>query len=77
LFLCSLCGRNAPARTKPVRVVIEKRARVYPPREKANVAIRRDKAGRPKKVLVDDPGGRGLETVREALACAACAASRP
>lgn len=85
-FRCELCG--SPSEGKPTRVVVERRQRVYPPREKAN----------PKREIYrliwkspewppwakgrwavekstsseDDPGGTGWEIAKEADACVSC-----
>jgi hypothetical protein len=55
--------------------VLERRAKQYPYRPRANVVIIRPKDGKKKKKEHrDDPGGQGTEIVREVMACAECAA---
>jgi hypothetical protein len=60
-----------PPNTRAVNVALETRPRQYPRRAKANL-IRKNG----KKEHTDDPGGTGLEIVREVRACPACAAAR-
>jgi hypothetical protein len=50
------------------------RPKTYPHRPKANRVARLDANGKVKVIWLDDPGGTGREVVREATACAACAA---
>ena len=74
MFVCSICGRAQAPRVKSHRVVVETRPRVYPFRLKANRLPRIDSRGRRRVLERDDPGGRGREIVREAVACPGCAA---
>jgi hypothetical protein len=73
--------RVVPPGTRAQHVAREVRARVYPARKGVNRFVMKngrivkDEKGIP--VGRDDPGGRGGEIVCEALACPACAASRP
>lgn len=64
MFDCGVCGTTTKPGEKAVHQVVETRAVVYPYRTAAH-PIRRDK---PK----DDPGGKGIEIVREVLVCPRC-----
>jgi hypothetical protein len=68
MFRCQLCSCVALPHTRPHRLIIERRAKRYPFRPKANSVVR-DR----KRHHTDDPGGDGEEIAREALACPGCA----
>lgn len=57
-FRCEICEKAQEAGTAPVVQVVEQRRVSYPQRMKG------------KKVI--DPGGSGLETVREVKVCPKC-----
>jgi hypothetical protein len=74
--------RVVPPGTRAQRVALETREKLYPVRKQVNRDVMRN--GKIVKVVrgdkqvpvgLDDPGGRGEEIVREALACPACAAA--
>jgi hypothetical protein len=76
MFRCELCSCVVPPRTRARRVVVATRARRYPFRREANIHRWLEmKNGRPKhkEDYPDNPGGVGLETVREVKVCPACA----
>jgi hypothetical protein len=56
--------------------VLQVRKTVNPFRLRANRVVYRPKDGKKIVVLIDDPGGPGIEIAREALACRQCAESR-
>jgi len=60
-FRCKICYESQEAGTPAESVVLEFRHRNYSKRE-----YRRNK----KKI--EDPGGKGMEIVREVIACAGC-----
>ena len=78
LFRCQICSRVVPPGTRAQRVVCETRDKVYPFRIKVNrYVMKNGKISRDRDQIpigLDDPGGRGEEIVREALACLECAA---
>lgn len=76
MYRCFFCGRVVARRTPASRVVIETRPKFYRRRPFANRPITRVLGGRRRTWRPDDPGGVGCETVREALACPACAQER-
>ncbi len=63
-----MCGEAKGPRVAAVRVVVEWRRVVFPFRKEVN-RFWRD--GRER--WSDDPGGEGLQVVREVTACPACA----
>lgn len=63
-FKCELCECAQPAKSKPTRVIVETRPRVYPER------TRPGKQGNPSRVI--DFGGEGYEIVREVNVCSRC-----
>jgi hypothetical protein len=69
MFRCQLCGCVVRPRTPARHVVVQRRARKYPARGRANLVVRNRKSNH-----TDDPGGAGSEVAREVLACPACAA---
>lgn len=71
MFRCDVCDSVAEPNTRPERVVVETRRVDYPYREKVHW---HPPKGGEKGKWVDDPGGTGVETVRELDVCAECAA---
>lgn len=55
MFYCLACNTNIGPHISPIKLVLETRSRVYPPRPLAN-----------------DPGGHGVEIVREVNVCPTC-----
>jgi hypothetical protein len=72
MYRCDLCTTVVPPRTPAHRVVLETRLRHYPSRPRTFPPLDRRERNKLEK-WKDDPGGAGHETVREALACPACA----
>ena len=70
MYRCEVCDRVAPPSTLCNRIIIETRAVEYPTRPKVHWVPPKD-GGKGK--WVDDPGGHGVEIVRELRACPACA----
>jgi hypothetical protein len=68
MFRCQICSCVAPPRIAPAHLVLEKRARLYPARARANLLVRNHK-----REHTNDPGGQGEEIVREVLVCPECA----
>ena len=87
MFKCALGNHQTQPGERSVRVAVETREVVYPARANANREPRGFKPVREnddrspetrkriRKFSQDDPGGKGLEIVREVLACASCAKS--
>lgn len=71
MFICQVCGGVVPPRTPAARVVVHRRAKRYPRREKAN---RLPPGETDEKKRPADPGGTGWEIAKEAAACPDCAA---
>jgi hypothetical protein len=67
MFRCQLCSCVVATHTRPHRLIIERRARRYPFRPKANGVVRERRS-----YHTDDPGGSGEEIAREVLACLGC-----
>ncbi len=57
-FTCEKCGQAQRPRSKPVRVVVERRAKTYPRVEIGDEII--------------DSGGSGWEIAREIIICRGC-----
>ena len=70
MFRCEGCGSVVPARVPVSKVVVETRRVEYPLRKKVHW---RPLEPDPKDRWADDPGGLGVETVRELRVCPACA----
>jgi hypothetical protein len=68
MYRCQQCQAVVGPAVPEVRVVVETRAVTYPPRRHVNRVVTR---GRER--WVDDPGGTGVEVVRELRVCRACA----
>jgi hypothetical protein len=62
-FICYSCKKPQPNRTKPIKIVLETRRKIYP--------VRRNKENE-----VIDKGGIGRETVKDAYICKYCARKR-
>jgi hypothetical protein len=86
MFVCEICKTVVPAGISAQKVTLESRAVHYPCRDKVHPpAIDVDnkkklKSRRSRRLTAkelekwsDDPGGHGLEIVREGLACKKCA----
>ncbi len=70
-FICSFCGKVAPAGTRCTMVQLAKTEIFHPFRGYAKKMKQEDgKVG-----FVADEGGRGTQTVKEAKACVNCAPS--
>jgi hypothetical protein len=85
MFQCEICKTVMPAGISARKVTLETRAVRYPHREKIHppaievgnkkkLKSRRARKLTPKELeqWSDDPGGHGLEIVREGLACPSC-----
>lgn len=66
MFRCSFCNALTQRGEPMTRVPMETRAKTYPFRERAN------RYSMKKRDWPDDPGGKGLETVKEGQACPRC-----
>lgn len=78
MYTCQLCGALQPARAPAHRITLQTRRRTYPERKAVHL-VPKHKKKRPRRKedeYLDDPGGTGLETAREALVCAGCATAR-
>jgi hypothetical protein len=86
MFVCEICKTVVPASVPAEKVTLETRAVRYPPRWKvyppAGMSYKAQRAllrKSPDRIHDDfnkwdsDPGGHGLEIVREGLACSSCA----
>ena len=67
MFRCQACGEQSEAGEASVRIPVEIRDKVYPPRPKANGSTLLEPSRK------DDPGGKGWEIAREAVVCVPCA----
>jgi hypothetical protein len=89
LFQCEICKTVVPAGIAAQKVTLETRAVRYPRREKiyppANMSPKKqrallkrspDRSDKEFEKWGDDPGGYGLEILREGLACPTCASQR-
>jgi hypothetical protein len=76
MFRCEVCSCVVSGRAQRL---VETRTRVYPRRVHAN-SFQRTKfingRWKRKQYITDDPGGRGIETVREMKVCPECAKRR-
>lgn len=68
MFPCGICHTMTRPGEKATRIVTATRNASYPFRRGAH-RFRKEK----KRWIKDDPGGRGMEVVSEALACNKCA----
>ena len=62
-FICKKCGKIQPNNTKPKKVIVQKRNKVYP--------LRRENPLDPKSTIIDN-GGSGWEIVKEIKVCTDC-----
>jgi hypothetical protein len=75
MFRCQMCRRVVLPRIPSHRLVLKWRSKVYPFRSEANVFYRKPEANKKRKRIVrDDPGGRGKEIVQEVRVCPECTA---
>jgi hypothetical protein len=72
MYRCEICGTVVPPRTPCHRVVVQTRPARYPRRSEVNRVVYRVN-GRWKEKYTDDPGGNGVQIVREVTACPGCA----
>jgi hypothetical protein len=70
MYRCDVCDSVVPPNTPTERVTVETRRVEYPHRSKVHWLPPKDGE---KGKWVDDPGGTGVETVREQKVCEACA----
>jgi hypothetical protein len=68
MFICEMCKSIVPPSTPATRLVVETRNVTYPFRKDAHIFRRNGRL-----VKQDDPGGRGLEIVKEVSVCPECA----
>jgi hypothetical protein len=68
-FMCGVCNKAQPNKSKPHRVVTETRRKTYPAREYRD-GKSTDEMGRRGKIR--DPGGVGTEIAKEVDACDGC-----
>jgi hypothetical protein len=85
MFVCEVCKTVVPAGVSASKVTLESRTVRYPHRETVHppaieIDNKKRKSRRSRKLTPkelekwsDDPGGHGLEIVREGLACQKCA----
>lgn len=59
-FRCAVCNKVSEPDTPAFKKVLETREKVYPYRSYANLNE------------TDDPGGKGVETVKEVTVCKTC-----
>jgi hypothetical protein len=69
MYRCEVCKSVVPAHTPTHRVVAETRPATYPHRREANHPVKK----KDRMVKPDDPGGQGMEIVRELVMCPRCA----
>lgn len=62
MFICQKCGKVSERKVSPIRKVVETRVVEHPRRE---YVLRGEK--------VVDPGGTGMQIVREEIQCPECA----
>jgi len=67
MFICESCKTQSKLGEPSASKVLETREKTYPPR------IYRAQSGKFKGKLVEDPGGIGMEIVREIRVCYRCA----
>ena len=75
-YRCGVCGESISPGLRASRTIIEYREKDYLRRERVNKCVDRDgsRTGVEGKIYyTDDPGGKGVEPVREILACPECA----
>ena len=74
MFKCEFCRKQVPSGGGCKKVVTAKRMHLHPYRPRVQKRWGFDKSGRPKLEWIDDKGGKGYQIVKEAQACADCAA---
>ena len=62
-FICEKCKKTQPNNTKPKKVIMRRRDKVYP--------LRREDPLDPKSTIIDN-GGTGWEIVKEIKICTDC-----
>ena len=73
LYKCELCGRLQAPRTPSALLSLKTKTHQHPKRERAYQVI---DAHTGRRVNRDDPGGVGLQIVRQARCCPRCAKER-
>lgn len=68
MFICQQCESQSQRGQKPTLIVVETREKVYPFRSHANP--RWSEWSRPDSLA--DPGGKGIEIVKELRLCQSC-----
>jgi len=71
MYVCEVCASLIAPGTPQTKIVVETRSVEYPVRDKVHF---RPGADGGKGKWIDDPGGSGIEIVRELRACPSCAA---
>jgi hypothetical protein len=74
MYVCEVCGSVIVPGTPQTKIVVETRPVEYPVREKVHF---RPGADGGKGKWIDDPGGSGIEIVRELRVCPSCADDLP
>jgi hypothetical protein len=69
MFKCDACGQMAHRGEPQAMRVVATREKVYPVRGQANRLCRRT------NTYPDDPGGKGIEVVKEERVCLRCEAA--
>ena len=86
MYKCQQCSNVVPSKSHELRLVVETRPKTYPPRKDANLRMRKvnkcvvcqesdSKHNHLDHRFVspaDDPGGEGVEIVRELRVCPDC-----
>ncbi|MBX3451357.1 MAG: hypothetical protein KF777_17450 [Planctomycetaceae bacterium] len=67
-----MCDAVSQPRQKAHRLTVETRPKIYPLRKEVHRHAWTDYERRYHSSWLDDPGGRGRETVREIVVCQAC-----
>lgn len=73
MYICAFCKKPSSPRMSCHKIVTATKTIHHPVRNKVNKKLVIDKSGRNKIEWQDDPGGVGLQIVREVNACAECA----
>jgi hypothetical protein len=79
-YICQLCGQAVKEKIRAIRLVTRTREKFYPYRAKANPGfqtkngqvIRPLRKSNKRNDRIDDPGGKGVETVEEIAVCPNC-----
>jgi hypothetical protein len=80
-YKCEICGDVVPSKIRAMRLA-KTRVKNYPYRPKANPGfqmkngqvLRPLRKSRKRSDRIDDPGGRGIELVKEVFVCRSCMA---